>query len=73
MEDILKYPKVFLFWFFVTVVVRGVLMVIVDPIYAELEVSKDAATSIDTLLTVTVAVGIGLWTRRKLQSGFFGD
>ena len=68
----MKYIKAFFAWFIGTVVIAGIASAVVPP-FPFLASYSDTQGGTDAIIAAIVAIGMGIWARRLLKSGVFGD
>ncbi len=68
----MKYGKAFFAWFVGTAVIAGISMAVVPQLPIPVTYPDPQGAS-DTIVTAIVAIGMGIWVRRLLKGGVFGD
>jgi len=68
----MKYIKAFLAWLVGVAVIAGIASVVVPPLpfFAS---DADPQGITNTIINLVVVIGMGIWVRRLLKSGAFGD
>ena len=68
----MKYIKAFFGWFIGTLLITGVASALVPP-FPFLASYSDPHGATRSIITLIVSIGMGIWVRRLLKSGVFGD
>ena len=73
----MKYVKAFFAWLIATLVIAVILGGLTTTVLSDLitRISIDRATvkQIDTMVSLVAAIGAGIWVKRLLSRGTFGD
>ncbi len=69
----MKYVKAFFAWIVGTFAIGFILTWVVGFIISSTTIEPATRQGIDAIVTLVVAIGVGIWVKRMLSQGTFGD